>query len=248
MRVTQYAGIGALVIGLTIGCGNKSSTATTPTPTPTQTTPAVATRIISLSGSMQFGNVNVGDTATQAFTIHNGGNATLNITSISGIGGTQTSGLLATFTSGPIAPGTDQVVSVQFKPILAQTYSTVLTVNGDQTSGNNAVNFSGTGINNTPLFSQSGVGNTVFTLPATVVTVKVTGSYTANSSNFTIWIGPAGVACGSSINSSCRLLVNQLIGTFWGTTSYQATLLTGGGGTVQVINSDGVSWTMTEVR
>jgi hypothetical protein len=106
----------------------------------------------------------------------------------------------------------------------------------------------------TPIFSASGSGNTVLDIPDAVLRMRITGSYTANSSNFVIWIGPRNVACGVVIAAGCHLLVNELLGTAWGQTFYDATVLTGSGGsssttdslTVQL--SSGVSWTLTEVR
>lgn len=107
----------------------------------------------------------------------------------------------------------------------------------------------------TPLFARNGTGDTVFDVPDTVQRVRVTGVYTGSSSNFIIWIGPQNVACGVVIASGCRLLVNEILGTFGGNrTTYDATLLTGNGGSASVTNtatvrlSSGVSWTFTEVR
>lgn len=97
-------------------------------------------------------------------------------------------------------------------------------------------------------FSQSGTGDTVFTVPDHVTTARITGAYTGFSSNFAIWIGPAGSACDVQINPDCRLLVNELIGTGWGTTSYSAVKQTGGGGLAQIVSSTGVAWTFTEQR
>lgn len=97
-------------------------------------------------------------------------------------------------------------------------------------------------------FSQSGTGNTVFLAPANVTTVRVTGSYTGNSANFIIWVGPQGAACDLAFNVNCGLLVNELLGTGWGQTSYTATLQTGGKRQFEIVESSGVAWTVTQVQ
>jgi hypothetical protein len=86
-----------------------------------------------------------------------------------------------------------------------------------------------------PLFTKSGTGDNVFDMPMYVARVRIVGTYTGYSSNFIVYIGG-------------RLIVNELLGTGWGTTRYDGTLLTGGGGIVQITNSSGVSWSFTEVR
>jgi len=63
--------------------------------------------------------------------------------------------------------------------------------------------------------------------------VRVIGTYTGYSSNFIVWVGG-------------DLLVNELLGTGWGQTRYDGTLLTTGG-VVEIIHSSGVSWSFTEV-
>jgi hypothetical protein len=83
------------------------------------------------------------------------------------------------------------------------------------------------------LWSVSGVGDNVFTMPSSVLRVRITGVYTAFSRNFIVWLNN-------------RLLVNELLGTAWGQTRYEGVLL-GGGGLVQIQHSNGVAWTMTQV-
>jgi hypothetical protein len=86
------------------------------------------------------------------------------------------------------------------------------------------------------LWSFSGTGDNVFEMPSYVKRVRVIGTYTRNSSNFII-----------TVNG--RLLVNELLGTGWGTTRYDGTLnLPAGPGTVEITNSSGVVWSITEIR
>ena len=222
----------AVGVGLT-ACGSESS----PTAPTTQTTPTITTKVIGVSGDLAFGNVNLGSSADRTFAINNTGNATLTYTSLTASGGTGTAGYTASPATGTVAPGATQTVNVHFAPTIAQFYSNVLTVVGDQTSGSNAINLSGMGVNNTPLFTESGSGNTVFDMPTTVARVHIIGDYTGAYANFMVRIGG-----GSPV-------VNVILGTseYANSTHYDATALTTGG-VVSITDSDGVSWSFTEVR
>ena len=85
------------------------------------------------------------------------------------------------------------------------------------------------------LWTQSGTGNTVFTMPSYFARVRIIGIYNQYSSNFIIRIGG-------------RLVVNELLGTGWSTTTYDGVHLTNGGGVVEITNSSGVAWSLTEQR
>jgi len=87
-----------------------------------------------------------------------------------------------------------------------------------------------------PIWSNSGTGDMVFDMPRDVARVHVVATYTGYSSNFIVWI------------DNTRLLVNELLGTGWDKTTYDGTLLTGGGGVVSITGSAGVIWSFTEVR
>lgn len=88
-----------------------------------------------------------------------------------------------------------------------------------------------------PLWSNSGTGDMVFDMPRDVARVRVIGTYTGSSSNFIVWI-----------EKPRTLLVNELLGTGWGRTTYDGTLLTEGGGIVSIESSSGVAWSFMEVR
>lgn len=88
-----------------------------------------------------------------------------------------------------------------------------------------------------PLWSNNGTGDTVFNMPLGVARVHVIGTYTDRGSNFVVWI-----------DKPRTLLVNEIIGTAWPSTTYDGTLLTGGGGVVSIESSSGVVWSFTEVR
>lgn len=85
-----------------------------------------------------------------------------------------------------------------------------------------------------PLFTRAGTGDTVFDMPDDVDRVRITGSYTANSSNFIVYVGGA-------------LIVNELLGTGWERTTFTGTYVVTGGVT-EIKSSTGVAWTFTEVR
>lgn len=86
-----------------------------------------------------------------------------------------------------------------------------------------------------PLWSKAGTGDTVFDMPRHVARCRIVGIYTGYSSNFIVHLNGHG-------------LVNELLGTGWGTTKYDGTVLTTGGGVVDIVHSSGVAWTFTEVR
>lgn len=77
-------------------------------------------------------------------------------------------------------------------------------------------------------WTRSGSGDTVFDMPTYIRRVRVVGTYSSYSSNFIVKVGGS-------------LLVNELLGTGWGTTRYEGVLLTTGG-VVAITNSSGVSW------
>ena len=218
-----------LFCGSVLACGGSS---------PTSPTPAASTRIINVSGDLAFGNVNLGNSPTRTFTIANSGNAVLTFTGMNAVGGTGNAGFTASPTSGTVAPGSSVAVTVRFTPTLAQSYSNVLTVAADHTSGNNTINVSGTGVNNSPLWTQSGTGDSVFDMPTTVARVRIQATPTTNCQNFIVRIGGRAST------------VNVILGTcsVADAPSLDSTYLTGGGGVVQITSSTGVRWTFTEVR
>ena len=97
------------------------------------------TKIIGVSGNLAFGNVAIGQIATAALTMTNGGNATLTVTSI-----TYPTGFSGAW-SGTIAAGNATNVTVTFSPVMVTAYSGTVTVNSDKTSGGNTLGASGTG-------------------------------------------------------------------------------------------------------
>jgi hypothetical protein len=187
---------------------------------------AAPTRVMGLTGSLSFGTLIVGNTRTATLIIANSGNATLTVSSI-----TLPNGFSANWQGGTIAASGSQTVTVTFSPGSAADYSGTVTVNADNTSGSNTISISGTG---RTLWNRSGTGDMVFDMPTYVSRVRVTGTFNGYSSNFVVWVGS-------------HLLVNELLGTGWGHTSYDGTLLTSGG-VVQVTNSSGVSWSFSEVQ
>lgn len=104
--------------------------------------------------------------------------------------------------------------------------------NGVFINGTNTLNFS---LQRAELWSRNGEGNTVFDKPSYVTRVRITGRYTGTGSNFVVW-------CGRS------LLVNEIIGTRYSSTTYDGVHSAAGCTEVRVEISTGVSWTFTEVR
>jgi hypothetical protein len=128
-------------------CG-RSSSETPVTPAPVQS------RIISLGGTLNFGNVTVGTVRNDGvLIISNDGNATL---TVSGIVPPAGGAYSLTWKSGAIPPGASQSVGISFAPSVAQNYSGIITVNGDQTSGSNTIAVSSVGMAPATTFTLSG--------------------------------------------------------------------------------------------
>lgn len=213
-------------------CGGSSPTS------PASSTPSVTpTRIIDVTGNLAFGTVNIGQSSARTFTISNSGNSPLTFTGMTAQGGTGTAGYAASPTTGTIAAGGSQQVTITFTPTAEKFYSNVLTVNGDQTSGNNAINVSGTGFNANPIYSKSGVGDSVFDIPTYVTRLRITAAPASSCQNFVVRV--AG-----------KLIVNVILGTCSVADSrmHDGTYAITAGGTAEITISSGVSWTVTEVR
>jgi hypothetical protein len=85
-----------------------------------------------------------------------------------------------------------------------------------------------------PPWKVSGSGDTVFEMPTTVQRVTITAHYSGFAQNFIVHIAGEGV-------------VSELMGTGFHETDFTGTYLTNGG-TVEIVSSNGVAWTFTEVR
>ncbi len=127
-----------LLVLLAAGCGGGSSPSS-----PTAPTTPTPTRVIGLSGTLVFGNVEVGQSATKTLTITNTGDSTLTVTGLAVPIGTA---YTANWTSGTIAAGASQSVTITFAPTAIRIDSGSLTVSGDQTSGTNTIAISGSGV------------------------------------------------------------------------------------------------------
>jgi hypothetical protein len=153
---------GLLIVAFLMGCSDDTPSAPTPT------------SVLTLSGNMNFGSVNVGASGTSTLTIANTGTGALTITSV-----TYPTGFSGTFTSGTIAANGSQAVTVTFTPTLAQSYTGSITVVGNQASGSNTIVVSGTGIA-IPTFTLSGLVTetppTTSTLLSGVVVTIVDGA------------------------------------------------------------------------
>jgi sulfatase modifying factor 1 len=99
-----------------------------------------STRVIALSGDLNFGDVTVGQRASRTLEIQNTGNSPLRVNNIS-----YPSGFSGAW-SGTIAAGSSQNVSVTFSPTAEQNYGGNLTVDSDATGGTNTRTVSGKGI------------------------------------------------------------------------------------------------------
>ena len=102
------------------------------------TTPS---RIMSLSGTMDFGGAQRGSTVSRTLTIANSGNSELGVGPIE-----YPVGFSGDWGGGPIAAGASRDVNVKFTPPAAGSFGGTITVNSNQTSGANMIDVFGTGM------------------------------------------------------------------------------------------------------
>jgi hypothetical protein len=219
----------AVLLAATAACKNTSPL----DPLLSQTT-AGNTRIVNLPAELNFGSVPVGSTATRDLTITNSGATALTVQGITATGGTGTSGVSSEFNGATILAGTSLAVKVNFAPTLGQTYSTTLTVIGNQTAGTATVTLTGIGtVDHIPLFTRSGKGDAFFDLPTHISRIRITGHFvdTGGNSNFLVFWGQL-------------LAINEILRT----SDFDGILPLVGGGSIQIAQSPSIEWTFTEVR
>lgn len=222
-----------LALAITVAaCGNKSTPTAPSTPTPTTTT-----KIIRIFGSMDYGAVQLGQTKTNTLTIVNDGNTALTFTGLNASGGL-TAVLKVNGGSGTVPPGGQQAVPIVFTPASVTTYTGTISVSSDATSGGNSIAFTGAGtLDGIPIWTRSGTGNTVFDMPSHVGRVRIQATPPSSCQNF-------------AVRRNGSLLVNVILGTcsVADVRTYDGTHLVSGGGVIEIVISEGVSWTFTEVR
>ncbi len=220
---------------LLVACGG-GSTPTAPAPVPTPTPTPAATRIIDVTSELAFGDVEVGGSVTLGFRIRNTGTAPLTVT---GLTFSTHDAVFTTKFTFPytVSGGDSQAVFPQltFAPIAVQSYTGVLTVNGDQTSGNDRMDYSGIGTPPTPVWALSGSGDKVFDMPAKVRNYLLTADYSGDRAEFTYYHGET-------------QQVVRVLGTTTGLThlEIQGVKNPERGTQVEVRSSAGVNWSFTE--
>jgi len=143
------------------------------------------TKIISLSGDLNFGNVEVNTLQSKTFSIFNNGNSPLNISSIDY---PQNSGFTGSPFSGNIQANTSQSLNVNFYPTSSGNFNSTITVNCNATSGSKTINCSGIGVSaQTRIINIAGdlnFGNiNVNTLSSKTITIYNNGNSPLNISS-----------------------------------------------------------------
>lgn len=110
----------------------------------------IITRIIGLSGNLDFGTILAGKTATRTLTITNTGTDPLTVSSLSYPPG------FSGFWSGTIAAAGSRTVTVTFSPFAQGTYGGTIRVNGDQTDGSDTIAVTGTAMPVSRIMSVTG--------------------------------------------------------------------------------------------
>lgn len=135
--------------------------------------------------TISFGNVNIGNSPSQQFTITNTSNSDLSITGFSNLTGYSVSPTSATITSGQ-----QKNFTITFSPTSAVSYNGSITINSNA-SGTNQINVSGTGqaIKNTVIIGVSpsviNFGNiNIGSNTSQIVTINNSGNATLNISSF----------------------------------------------------------------
>jgi hypothetical protein len=104
------------------------------------------TRIIQLSGDINFGEVEVGQSTDRMLRITNIGNAAMTVDGIVGSTDFVEWFFTSLQTTRTIQPGASIEVLIQFRPTQARHYLGIGNVRGDMTSGTNSFNVSGVGV------------------------------------------------------------------------------------------------------
>jgi C1A family cysteine protease len=188
------------------------------------------TRIISLSGNLNYGDVVVGQSLSKTLKISNSGNSPLTVSSISIPQGYSLGNYNQT-----VQPGSYNNVSITFTPSNDQPYNGNVTVTSDATSGVNTKSISGTGISNSvtvspPLgsYGSCATTNTLFCPEATYETGVINARVVSvNTSTHQIVI-EISKCNGTSFNSGGHLNVDNFICSSAGHISYGTGLFQSG--------------------
>lgn len=114
------------------------------------------TKEIDVTGSLNFGNVAVGQQAVKSFKIRNRGLENLTVSSIS-----IPNGYSLDWTNGVIQPNNEITVSITFSPQTIGSYNGTVNVNSDAQIGNNSISITGSSGNSNVLqFTDSRDGQT----------------------------------------------------------------------------------------
>lgn len=99
------------------------------------------TRMISVSGSLSFGDVPVGDLRQLTIMIVNSSSATVTVAGLHVTGGLQAH-TYASWSGGTIGPGASQPIRIRFAPFAPGPYRGFVTVIGNHASGASTVSIS----------------------------------------------------------------------------------------------------------
>lgn len=215
----------ATLLLFSVACGKNSS------PTGPSGGGAAA---ISMSGDLNFGDVELGSSAVRTFRVTNTGEKTMTITGF-GIG-EYADHFAVDWTNGTIAPGATQTVNLVFTPLVTGPIATTLQARGDFTIGTGRLQVNGRGVRTGPLWEGWGTGPYVFDMPRFISRVRVTANYSGRCENFAVRVGG-------------RLIVNTILGTCSvaeGPSYNGVHAVTGG--EVEVLHAAGVNWRITEHR
>lgn len=122
----------AILAGVLSGCNSSPQSPTAPVPIP-----ASATRVIDLC-CQTVTTVSVGGSVDLTFTVGAFGDDALTVTGIK-VQGLPTDLVSLNWSAGRIFPGTRETVTLRVSPTAPRTFTATITVEGNQTGGNNSI-------------------------------------------------------------------------------------------------------------
>jgi hypothetical protein len=137
-HVVRRAFLG-LLCALLVSCGGGGGSSPTAPSAPT-----TATRIISIEGSLAFGDVQVAQTKELTITVRNSGNSTLTLGDVTGPA--SIAPMISATLPRTVAAGATGSMTFRFRPTTTGNLSGTITINADHTSGTNTVALTATGI------------------------------------------------------------------------------------------------------
>ena len=192
-----------------------------------QLNPAIPTLTVS-STTLSFGNVNVGQTATQSITLSSTGTAPVTVSAISITGSAFTESRF----SAPMTlnPGQTTTVTVSFVSAQASVYTGTLTITSNSSQGKVQTNISATAVAVAKVSAVSCTSASISGAGSDACTVTLTSAAAAGGLNVTLASSNAAVTIPASVTVGANATSAVFTATCTAVTSNQTATLTASGG------------------